>query len=120
MGTCFNYVCYVHQNAVRNQKRQAEHVSLLGEVAHEGVDLVGVAQMQVVLAVCQDVEGGVAVARDVRRKPLGVLLEADRVLGTMQHLRPARDKDKSGRSPRHRKARCGNKEMGKRRTVRWS
>mmetsp|Transcript_12110 Transcript_12110/g.28095 ORF Transcript_12110/g.28095 Transcript_12110/m.28095 type:complete len:244 (-) Transcript_12110:134-865(-) len=56
------------------------------EVAHEAVDLVGEAQVQVVLAVGQDVQ---ARAWDVLSEPLGMLAQTDRVLGSVEDERGA-------------------------------
>ena len=53
-----------------------------GEVTDHAVDLVGVAEVEVVLAFRQHDELGVG---DIRGKPLGVLGQADRVFGTVKH-----------------------------------
>ena len=73
---------------VRRRATRPNTVASLGggdKVTHEGVHLVGEANVQVVLALWQDVQLGVAVAGDVGAEPLRVLRQADRVLRAVQH-----------------------------------
>lgn len=49
------------------------HVCSLGKVAHKRIDLISVAQVQVVLAIGEHVQLRLAITRDILSEPLGVL-----------------------------------------------